>query len=553
MLTLCSTDSEDVDSAVLARDEDRSRKTLGKKGMTFVCPRCTRPMRKDGFTPGGKQRWGCYPGGAFCYTTTAPDLAAERSQSGVVKRKGKTPIFKRTLGGKSTFIITAAQNATPVHQGFLKACEALCNERNGEILAIPLRYKNPTSRWTASQANEEVWADALAPHMCNQRKRLNANLIVLGDIKTQPTAVNPLTGYEALTHGESGILGHTKLALKTIATPQSKFPKIMTTTGAMTIPNYTDSRAGKIGEFHHTLGAALVEISGKKFHLRQLSADKEGTFTDLDQTYSEFGRTKAEKPLALVMGDTHVDFIDPAVERSTFGKGGLVDTLQPAHLVWHDLLDGYAINPHHNGNPFAAIAKVQNNRNDAKEELMRALEFIHKRTPDGVTSVVVPSNHEDFLSRWIINQDWRNNPANAEFYLETALAMVRGTQFGGAGTTYPSPFIYWGRKELAYSSVLFLERDESFAVAGVELGMHGDQGPNGARGSIKNLRRIGIRSIIGHSHSPGIDEGCYQTGTSTRLKLEYNGGPSGWLNTHCILYANGKRTLVNIIDGEYRL
>ena len=50
--------------------------------------------------------------------------------------------------------------------------------------------------------------------------------------------------------------------------------------------------------------------------------------------------------------------------------------------------------------------------------------------------------------------------------------------------------------------------------------MHGDKGPNGARGSIRNLRRIGIRSVIGHTHSPGIDEGCYQVGTSTRLRLE---------------------------------
>ncbi len=90
-------------------------------------------------------------------------------------------------------------------------------------------------------------------------------------------------------------------------------------------------------------------------------------------------------------------------------------------------------------------------------------------------------------------------------------------------------------------------------VAGVELGMHGDRGPNGSRGSIKNLRRIGVKSIIGHSHTPGIEEGCYQVGTSTVLNLEYANGPSSWLNTHCLLYPNGKRTLVNIIDGKWRL
>jgi hypothetical protein len=100
--------------------------------------------------------------------------------------------------------------------------------------------------------------------------------------------------------------------------------------------------------------------------------------------------------------------------------------------------------------------------------------------------------------------------------------------------------------------VRVLDEDESFRLGGVELGMHGDRGPNGSRGSIRNLRRIGVKSIIGHSHSPGIDEGCYQVGTSTRLRLEYNHGASSWLNCHCILHADGKRQLVVIVDGYWR-
>ena len=98
-----------------------------------------------------------------------------------------------------------------------------------------------------------------------------------------------------------------------------------------------------------------------------------------------------------------------------------------------------------------------------------------------------------------------------------------------------------------------LERDESLVLGSVELSLHGDKGPNGARGSRSNLKRIGVKTIIGHSHSPGIDGGCYQTGTSTPLRLDYNKGPSSWLNCHCVLYANGKRSLLPIIDGEWRL
>jgi hypothetical protein len=64
---------------------------------------------------------------------------------------------------------------------------------------------------------------------------------------------------------------------------------------------------------------------------------------------------------------------------------------------------------------------------------------------------------------------------------------------------------------------------------------------------------MGVKTIAGDCHSPGIDEGAYRVGTSTLLKRGYNPGPSGWLNTHAIVYPNGKRTLVNIINGAWRL
>lgn len=89
-------------------------------------------------------------------------------------------------------------------------------------------------------------------------------------------------------------------------------------------------------------------------------------------------------------------------------------------------------------------------------------------------------------------------------------------------------------------------------VHGIEVGSHGHVGPNGSRGSVKSQARIGMKSVIGHSHSPGIRDGAYQVGTSSRLNLEYVRGPSSWLHTHCVIYANGKRTLINIINGEWR-
>lgn len=462
-------------------------------------------------------------------------------------------VFRRDLEpAAKVYIITAAQNATPVHKPFWNCLLQMANHRGAELLVIPLRYKNPTSHWSGSQQNAEHWDSAVRPYLWNVRHSLNRNLMVLGDIKIQPTASSPLTGADALSHSASGILGHTKVQMRAVPTPSQQMAKILTTTGACTVENYTDSRAGKIGEFHHSLSAVIVEVDGSKFHLRHVHFDgRSQTVTDLDRMYMPNGVGTALRPLALVMGDTHVDSIDPGVERATFGPKGIVDTLKPVHLIWHDLLDGYSCNPHHIGNPFSKVAKRGANRDDVKAEVTRAIHYVRDHTPKGCTSIVVGSNHNDFLRRWIQRTDWRDDPTNAAFYLETALAMVNQTTYSRRGTSYPDPFTYW-IEQAKLDRTRVLRADQSFVLAGVELGMHGDLGPNGARGSSKNLRRIGTRSIIGHSHSPGIDEGCYQAGTSTSLRLEYNAGPSSWLNAHCVLHADGKRQIIVIIDGEWR-
>jgi hypothetical protein len=462
-------------------------------------------------------------------------------------------VFERPLPkGAKRFIHVAAQNATPVHKDWWAILRIMAAALEAEILVIPLRYKNPTSQWTGSQQNAEHWDAAVRPYLWNARKSLNKNVMVLGDLKIQPTASDPLTGADALSHAASGIIGHTKLQMRCIPTPSHRMAKILTTTGACTVANYTDSRAGRLGEFHHSLSAVLVEIDGSRFFLRHLHYDAKGnSCTDLDTRYTPVGYGKAPPPLAIIMGDTHVDFIDPAVERATFGAGGMVDILRPRYKIWHDLLDSYSCNPHHKGNPFNAIAKRAVGADAVRAELNRAIEFVKARTGKAI-SVIVGSNHNDFLRRWIVANDWRLDPTNAEFYLETALAMVRGTKISPKGTEYPDPFTYWAERA-NLPNVRVLKDDESLILGGVEVGMHGDRGPNGARGSIKNLRRIGVKSIIGHSHSPGIDEGAYQVGTSTRLRLEYNHGASSWLNAHCILHEDGKRQIVVIVDGKWRL
>jgi hypothetical protein len=487
-----------------------------------------------------------------CYSTTNPLSKLPLTQNPGVT-EGPPVEFSRKLRKVQTFIVTAAQNNTRVHASFWESLLRAAEHYDAELLVIPLRYRNPTApKETDANGNPrgDYWAKAVEPYLYNVRARLNKNLSVLGDIKIQPTAVEPLTGLEGFTGSESTIVGHTKLSLRTVPTPGHKMAKIMTTTGACTVKNYSDTRAGKHGDFHHTLGACLVEIDGPYFWLRQLNANSRGEFTDLGVTFTPTSRILAPPPAALVLGDTHVDFVCPEVQKATFGKGGMVPTLKPKAIIYHDTLDGYSANPHHAGNPFNRVAKRNTGKDDVEAEVIRAVKYLKENTPPGCVGYVVPSNHDRFLTRWVAGNDWRLDPTNAEFYLETALAMVKSTRMGTGGTEYVDPFPYWINRWASRNIICVGEK--GLTIAGIELGMHGDIGPNGARGSIRNLRRIGAKSVIGHSHSPGISEGCYQTGTSSRLQLEYNHGPSGWLNTHCIVHADGKRQLITIVNGRWR-
>jgi hypothetical protein len=457
--------------------------------------------------------------------------------------------------GARRYIITAAQNATPVHPEWWAVLQATSAELDAPLRVIPYRYKNPTSSWKGSQENVAHWAAELDGLLVSQRVQLNANLQLLADIKVQPTAADPV-GYgdlHAISGACSAIVGHPKIQTRSIATPANRMAKLLMTSGACTQPNYSDTRAGRVGEFHHSLSAVLVELDGKRFYMRRLHFDaksKSATDSAAGTRYTAKGAERAPRPEAIACGDLHHDFADPGAVAATIE---MIRGTRPRYVIWHDAADGYPVNHHHGRNPFNKVAKRFSGKDDARAELQRLVAFMRKHTYDDVQHVIVAANHtDDFLARWIAEHDWRDDPTNADFYLETALHMVRATKMGDGGAEYPSPFKFWVDRA-AVPQLRVLDRDESFVRKNVALDMHGDKGPNGARGSIRNLRRVGVKSIIGHGHSPGEDEGATQVGTLSRLRLEYNKGPSSWLHANAFLGDDGKRQLVVIVDGRYRL
>ena len=73
-----------------------------------------------------------------------------------------------------------------------------------------------------------------------------------------------------------------------------------------------------------------------------------------------------------------------------------------------------------------------------------------------------------------------------------------------------------------------------------------------ARGSAVSLAKTCRKKIIGHSHSPCIVDGIFQVGTLTKLRLEYNLGASSWMNANAVIYPDGHRSLLFIVNGNWR-
>lgn len=509
-----------------------------------LCPKChKRPRRRPGDP---------------CNVCHRAHFKGWRQAKSKAKRQAlEIPRFARPLAERKRYIVTAAQNDTRVDAAFFASLKTAAGYYKAERVVIPIRYKNPTS--IAEGRRQLSWDAAVTPYLYNQRKRLNPNLVLAADVKIQPTASSPLSGFEGLTGAESCILGHPKLQLRTVAVPSGRFPKILTTTGVCTVPNYSDTKAGKLGEFHYTLGALLVEIDGKEFHIRQLLGDKaDGSICDLDKRFTGTGVTKAPRPPTITIADTHVSVTDAAVDAATYGPGGIVDVCNPETIVWHDIHNAETTNPHEDDNPFAFEARRLAHRVDVKAELQQMVDFANARAK-GRDAVIVNSNHHDWLERWVTSVSKRGLRAaggNMRLWLELASHMMDTAKMTPGGSVWGDPFEYMVKKLGATGNIRCLKADESFKRAGVEHGMHGHLGANGSKGTLLGFSKLGVKSNTGHGHTPGIEGGAWRSGTSTG-KQSYQHGPDSTLSAHILTHANGKRQLIIVVVvddvGKWRL
>lgn len=445
---------------------------------------------------------------------------------------------------KKRFIVTWAQNDTPVHENFICNIETYANHINADIHVIAGRYKNPTSVFTDKKY--EQWPDRILKYLDANRHEIHEYMWIMSDVKIQPTAVDPMTGLQGMTGINSCIFGSPKVQLETIPVLEGNLPKIMMTTGACTVKNYTDSKSGKKGEFHHTLGFVVVEIKDDEtFFARQVTANDSGDFTDLfyrveyDPDEDQSTVKKIDRVSAAILGDVHYGQHDEDVLKRTLE---MFTKIKPDYVVLHDVFDGLSINHHEANDPFVQYHREMEGTNSLRSEIDAMLDGLEAFRD--YNTVIVRSNHDDFLDRWLKNTDWRKATTmkNSIEYMEFSTLLLKGEAPKGI-----IPYLI----NQKFPEFVTLGRSDSFVVRDWELGQHGDIGSNGARGSLLQFRKLNRKLVVGHYHSPGRKDGALAVGTSTKLRVNYNLGPSGWLHSHVIIHDDGKAQHINFIKGDF--
>jgi len=448
---------------------------------------------------------------------------------------------------KKYYLVTWAQNNTNIHKKFFNNLLSYADFINADLHVIPGRYKNPTS--IGVDTSKEWWASELNMYLDATRNDVANNITIFGDIKIQPTATNPMSDLQGLCYMTSCIFGSPKVQLQPIPVLPGNKPRIMLTTGACTLPNYTDSKAGKKGEFHHTYGAVIVEVKDSEtVFFRQITANNNGEFNDLYFNVSNGTVSRNQNIEAIVYGDIHAGEHDEVLMKTT--KELILNKLTPKHIVLHDIFSGQSINPHENKDPFIQFGKQINGKDSLGAELITMLDILeefNKMTESNI--VIVRSNHDDFLDRWLKNEDWKKQPSfkNSRLYMRLSDILLGQYEETPNNINGVIPHII----NEAYPRMITLGLKDSYIVKGFELAIHGHIGVNGAKGGAESFRKLNTKMISAHTHSTFRKDGLLVCGTSTHLRLNYNNGPSSWTQGHVIIDKYGKAQNIIFFNGEF--
>lgn len=468
-----------------------------------------------------------------------------------IRRKSKKTKGRWFVTGASPIsIMSLHDNGASAHNVFTPGLDAVrkwMEYTGGELVILPMRAHMPALRSQPSYYD---------PSLINFRKNFsiefvfNENLRAL-DLHLNPQQMSPLTGLYRVRGGrsyvstgashkspvrfnQSLIIAHAKQDMEIVGTGNNTTPRMLHTTGAITLPEYLPNRVGAIASDQHVLGGLIVEVDGDKFWVRQVQFAPDGSFCDIDgYKYTSSKRTRVSAS-GFRPGDIHSGRENTEV---LLADERLCINIKPCETFVEDVFDGSSIT-HHNEGKFITrtkrLFKTLENELVHCEGLLRSI-----ASSCGGQIVVVDSNHHEHLSRYLEEGRYLKDDNH-----ELAHRMVTE--------------IYDDKDPLKSridpnNEYIWLTSESDHLVEGVQMAGHGHLGVGGARGSLVQMERAYGAGMAGHSHTPAIRGKMFQVGHSSEKRHGYNKGISTWLNTRGVVWPGGQCQLVTVIDGRYCL
>jgi hypothetical protein len=454
------------------------------------------------------------------------------------------------------FVITTAISGQRLHLNFLKSIKKFCQTNQAKLLVLPshdpAHNLDNGMEWHFSPA-------ILDDKLVFEDTRLNSNLYISG-IRVTAKQMNPIQNLQEISQVEgSFIAASPKQFLEYDSVSANKLPHARMTTGACTLPNYKSSRGTSlrtayIADHQHTIGAIIVEIQDDDiYYFTQIQAAEDGSFCHFGVQYEprRTRKLKGSEAPVLVMGDYHAGEHDESAVKAWID---VIDTLGVQEVVFHDMFNAVSVNPHEEDDIMIRAERARKGLNVLENELHITSTEIDRilGLKTMKKGIMVKSNHDDMIDRYMRKVKYKKDPMNFEFCTILASNLIESSKIGIKKDFFKTG-LELTKNPVHAEKITWLTTEDDYVVGGVHLGAHGDRAANGARGSIKSLKKSYPRGVIAHSHTPGIYKNMFQVGTTSLLRLGYNKGASSWVHCSCLVYRSGQRQLINSIFGNWRM
>lgn len=499
---------------------------------------------------------------------------------GVLEQLAEFRVDSSKLRNSKGFIVTSAQFGATLNEQVWESFKRYAAHKGYQLLVLPIKYgaiKTVYQKELDKRVLMSTFDERLKGYMLFEDTLLANGMINLNTMRLRPTLMRFISAAVGQRgYNTSQIFASPKLELMHLPRLMHDYPKAAMTTGAVTNPNYSvdnlgqQDRTGAIAAAEHTYAAIVLEFSSKKtFHYRQLLSTSEGEFYDIDPlrggavyvTPNKIEHRPDDVDTAY-LGDYHSGKTHPQVREITFGDGNLLQKLRPNNVILGDMFDGYSIS-HWDRSSASRTAWKGVTRTDSLEAelklLISELGWMRKQLPKA-TLHVIASNHNEFLGRYLENKHWIDEPANMAFSARLFAdlhddLMSRSPELHEV--TAQDPVKFWIDRHAPFvkthdrQSVLLLPEGPDSKK--INCSFHGDVGPSGARtSSMPAYREWNQWTIVGHNHSAAILGPVWRVGTCTHLIEHYVNGPrTKWTHTHALIYKNGQRQLINIVNGAW--